>query len=86
MCVYVYISSGYIKGQKATSEVQLGCRHELQTLSKSDPDLPRDEEESEENETGEGHVPLELFAEVTCQVHMYLVYMVANTKDEGNIT
>ncbi|XP_056606777.1 glutamate-rich protein 2 isoform X2 [Triplophysa dalaica] len=52
--------------QQATPEVHLGCRHELQTLSESDPNPPveqREEEESEENETAEGHVPLELFAE-----------------------
>ncbi|KAI7807551.1 putative glutamate-rich protein 2 [Triplophysa rosa] len=52
--------------QQATSEVHLDCRHELQTLSESDPNPPVEhekEDESEENETAEGHVPLELFAE-----------------------
>lgn len=79
-----HISSVHISAQHATSEVQLGCRHELQSQSKSDPDPPVEfeEEESEENETADAHVPLELFAEVRYQMHKFLTYMVENINEQ----
>ncbi|XP_073726786.1 glutamate-rich protein 2 isoform X2 [Misgurnus anguillicaudatus] len=55
--------------QQTTSEVKLDSGHELQihphvVLCDPDPRVEeREEEESEEHETAEGHVPLELFAE-----------------------